>query len=94
MKNKETLEEAKINAVNKWVKGYNHLKLSDFEKNGIAVDFGNGWDKAIECQQQQQDKDKYSEEEVKQLLCQFDMSKGRDLPTKEFDEWFDKNKKK
>lgn len=47
----KTLEEAKIHHVNKWVKGYDHLNLSDFEKSSIAVDFGNGWDKAIKYKQ-------------------------------------------
>ena len=64
MKNKETLEEAKICAVNKWVEGYNHLKLSDFEKNGVAVDFGNGWDEAIKWQAERM----YSEEELQQKI--------------------------
>ena len=64
MNDKETLEEAKICAVNKWVEGYNHLKLSDFEKNGVAVDFGNGWDEAIKWQAERM----YSEEEVGELL--------------------------
>jgi hypothetical protein len=64
----ETLEEAaKNNAVNNWLCGYNHLKLSDFDKNSIAVDFGNGWDMAIKWQQEQ-DKKMYSEEEVLEIL--------------------------
>jgi hypothetical protein len=50
----EPLEEvAKNNAVDNWLCGYNHLKLSDFDKNSIAVDFGNGWDMAIKWQQEQ-----------------------------------------
>ena len=34
------------------VKNYDNLNLSDFEKNSISVDFGNGWDKAIQWQQE------------------------------------------
>jgi hypothetical protein len=60
----ETLEEvAKNNAVDNWLCGYNHLKLSDFDKNSIAVDFGKGWDMAIKWQQEQ-NKNKYSEEDM------------------------------
>ena len=61
MNDKETLEEAKIHHVNKWVKGYDHLNLSDFEKNSIAVDFGNGWDKAVKWQQERS----YSDEDLR-----------------------------
>jgi hypothetical protein len=88
----ETLEEAKIYAVNKWVKGFNHLKLSDFDKNSIAVDFGNGWDKAIKWQQKRM----YSEEEVKDLIEDWTkMASGlnQNFPLDKFNIWFEQFKK-
>ncbi len=92
MNDKETLEEAKICAVNKWVEGYNHLKLSDFEKNGVAVDFGNGWDEAIKWQAERM----YSEEEVVNILIKAyeDIGK-RKIPNQVvLASWFKQFKKK
>ena len=92
MNDKETLEEAKIHHVNKWVKGYDHLNLSDFEKNSIAVDFGNGWDKAVKFQQERM----YSEEEVVNILIKAyeDIGK-RKIPNQVvLASWFKQFKKK
>ena len=91
-KNKhEILEEAKIYAVNQWVKGYNHLKLPNFEKNSIAVDFGNGWDKAIEWQQERS----YSKEDLRIAFFSGCQSERQFKPRlKCWEEFIEKFKKK
>jgi hypothetical protein len=91
----ETFEEvAKNNAVDNWLRGYNHLNLSNFDKNSIAVDFGNGWDMAIEWQQKQ-DKKLYSEEEVEDLILRLcvDLSFSKHKDFIDGKVWFEQFKK-
>lgn len=79
----ETLEEAAKKFSDKFL---NNGDNSDFESQAAYLGF-------IESSKWLSER-MYSEKEVWRILCKFDIEKGKDLPMKEFDEWFEKNLKK